>query len=472
MAHKTYAGNDRCVVDMFDQLMTSHGQDRHLVDLFILKYKRANDLETQTMVGLVDRAGRLLSKVGFLLLTRQEQQTTPRMMEALVHAGFEKTLQLEGDAVLYSRIYSAEPSPNKQNRCIETANFGKGCSVPPHLEAALREHAFELVHNSPPFKQLSSSVCVIACDDVKAPLLTNISSEAWSNLKTLVLQHRRVLWITHRSQVNVANPNNGLIFGLFRAIRSEDPRCQLITLDVEDDNSSGSISAIVALLQHLEQHPDVWSSGDCEFTERGGVIYVSRLVIDDTVNQQLKKTDEEEQIIQPLQNLKSVIRLKASNTGPRSFDSLHYVQESVEEAAIRSAHIEVDIFAVGLNIQVSKSPSSLCLPLPGCIMNTNIDQDILVTTGAVSGDEHVLGQEAAGVVRRVGSAVDSYKIGDRVAVIKPGCIANRIQVPVKRAVLIPETLSFESAASVPLAFITVIYVLHYVACMTKGQVRR
>jgi NADPH:quinone reductase-like Zn-dependent oxidoreductase len=68
---------------------------------------------------------------------------------------------------------------------------------------------------------------------------------------------------------------------------------------------------------------------------------------------------------------------------------------------------------------------------------------MLVAMGTVSGNEYMLGEEAAGVIRRIGSNVDAYKIGDRVAVLASGCLANRIQVPVKKAHPIPPTLSFE-----------------------------
>jgi NADPH:quinone reductase-like Zn-dependent oxidoreductase len=63
--------------------------------------------------------------------------------------------------------------------------------------------------------------------------------------------------------------------------------------------------------------------------------------------------------------------------------------------------------------------------------------------GIVPENEYLLGLEGAGVVRRVGKGAGSYKIGDRVAVLRNGTFANRIQVPVERTHHIPDTLSFE-----------------------------
>ena len=57
-------------------------------------------------------------------------------------------------------------------------------------------------------------------------------------------------------------------------------------------------------------------------------------------------------------------------------------------------------------------------------------------------NEYLLGLEGAGIVRRVGEGTD-YKIGERVAVLRNGTFANRIQVPTERTHRIPDSLSFE-----------------------------
>lgn len=54
-----------------------------------------------------------------------------------------------------------------------------------------------------------------------------------------------------------------------------------------------------------------------------------------------------------------------------------------------------------------------------------------------------MGLEGAGIVRRVGKGAEAYKVGDRVAVLRNGTFANRIQVAVERTHLIPDELSFE-----------------------------
>jgi len=65
--------------------------------------------------------------------------------------------------------------------------------------------------------------------------------------------------------------------------------------------------------------------------------------------------------------------------------------------------------------------------------------------GIVPENEYLLGLEGAGIVRRVGKgATRDFKVGDRVAVLRNGTFANRIQVPKERTHIIPVSLSFEA----------------------------
>jgi NADPH:quinone reductase-like Zn-dependent oxidoreductase len=67
--------------------------------------------------------------------------------------------------------------------------------------------------------------------------------------------------------------------------------------------------------------------------------------------------------------------------------------------------------------------------------------------GVVDENEHTLGSEGAGVVKRVGADVQDFQIGDRVMLIHSGCLGNRTQVPQGRVQRIPSSVSFEVSAS-------------------------
>jgi len=80
------------------------------------------------------------------------------------------------------------------------------------------------------------------------------------------------------------------------------------------------------------------------------------------------------------------------------------------------------------------------------------------------------GQEAAGVVREVGSDVKAVKKGDRVAYTGVlGAYAEQTVVPAERLVKLPEHVDFETAASLMLQGMTAHYLSHSTYPLKKGE---
>lgn len=80
-----------------------------------------------------------------------------------------------------------------------------------------------------------------------------------------------------------------------------------------------------------------------------------------------------------------------------------------------------------------------------------------------------LGQEASGVVLRTGSKASHWKAGDRVSTIHVGTHATRIRVDHRGLAKIPDSMSFEDAAAVPVVHTTAYYAFVCVAKLRKGQ---
>jgi NADPH:quinone reductase len=73
--------------------------------------------------------------------------------------------------------------------------------------------------------------------------------------------------------------------------------------------------------------------------------------------------------------------------------------------------------------------------------------------GAMAGTPHIVGYNCAGVVREVGAQVSDRKVGDRVtALMFHGSHAERAAVAGAQTWLVPEGLSLEHAACVPVAW--------------------
>jgi phthiocerol/phenolphthiocerol synthesis type-I polyketide synthase C len=136
---------------------------------------------------------------------------------------------------------------------------------------------------------------------------------------------------------------------------------------------------------------------------------------------------------------------------PGAGQRLHWAAE--DRTSPRETEIEIAVDATGLNFR-----------------------DVLLTLSLLPDDilEHgfagpTLGLECAGRVTRVGSAVDGFCEGDRVVALAAGSFATHVTVPTRQAVHLPDQLSCEAAATIPVAFMTAYYALLTQARLKRGE---
>jgi NADPH2:quinone reductase len=107
------------------------------------------------------------------------------------------------------------------------------------------------------------------------------------------------------------------------------------------------------------------------------------------------------------------------------------VYEEVSEPELRPSGVLIDVEVVGIQ-----------------------GGDLLHRQGGIMpATPHIVGYQAAGVVRAVGERVDNLAVGDRVvATMGAGSHAEVVSVPDRSAYRLPDDMSFEVAASIPIEF--------------------
>ncbi|KAK4156109.1 hypothetical protein C8A00DRAFT_41378 [Chaetomidium leptoderma] len=330
---------------------------------------------------------------------------------------------------------------------------------------------------------------LLLLDNPQTPLLANLTDESdWAHLRRLLRRaissssadggQQQLLWLTPSESSSsssgddgMSSPSGGaLIQGFARSLRSEDPTLRLATLDLSSSLSLSSSSsslerrgggdggryaaqstlALLAALNKSHQHQEAASDGmvvvggENEFWERGdGVLCVSRVVPDETLVRAAAGVGELRE--GALRGNPRTVRAYCERVG--AMDSIHFNEVVAgEEAVLGEGGVEVEIWAAGLNFK-----------------------DITTCLGIVPENEHLLGLEGAGVIRRVGGKVGSYSVGDRVLVHGKGAFANRICVPKENVFLLPEWLSFEDAATMSIVYFTAVYSLMELSQVRKGQ---
>nr|P0CU84.1 RecName: Full=Highly reducing polyketide synthase apmlA; Short=HRPKS apmlA; AltName: Full=Phaeospelide A biosynthesis cluster protein apmlA [Arthrinium phaeospermum]BBJ21455.1 highly reducing polyketide synthase [Arthrinium phaeospermum] len=288
---------------------------------------------------------------------------------------------------------------------------------------------------------------ILVVDELFTTVASRVTAEQWKMLQTIIRKECNVLWVTKGGQMEVTEPDRAAAPGLLRTIRSEELGIRLISLDVENPTGPRTLYAIEECLRLLqESHAGIQK--DSEFVERGGVIFTPRLLADPALNAaKHEPVNGRKPQMESLQDKKTPVCLGVERVG--TIDSLHYAERSPTPLPIKDGYIEIEIHAAGVNFK-----------------------DLALTLGIVnSNDPFTLGGEAAGVVSRIGKGVpgDRFVAGQRVVAMFPGSFGNRIQVPWQVAHAIPDRLSFEEAATLPVAFLTAMHGLFDLGNLQAGQ---
>ena len=233
-----------------------------------------------------------------------------------------------------------------------------------------------------------------------------------------------------------AIPSQSPLWGLGRVIANEhsDMECHLVDLWI-DDGVAEAARLIAGEIEHEDGETEV------VLTKEGR--YVSRLRRAEVRAEANRATAES------LDDQNPVVVLHSQRPG--SLSQLQW--KTVERKKPKAGEVEVRPLATGLNFRDLMFASGL---LPEEAIENGY-------AGAT------LGMECAGVVTDVGPDVSEFRIGDEVVGFAPACFSTRIVARTRTFVKKPSGWSFEQAATVPVAFFTVVYALRHLARVERGE---
>ena len=400
-------------------------------DAYGLIIVRLPALKSDVMPTIVDNARSLLSDDGKLLLIQQNasqrqicDQVNP-LKTVLESNGFRKTRHVSNTeqsitlATADSRSSNAQAAPSNQ---VNVVRFSKSTSITQKIEDGLKRAGWTITEHAPPFASLKPKSIVLVMDDLSSPLFPSICEEQWEGIKALSQVGSRILWVTEGSQLDVTQPEKAMAHGLFRTVRAEDPSVSVTTLDVERSSGSQTLEAIDSVLHTLQQ-PAPKTHIENEFVERGGVISTCRILPNHLINTAEKENRQGAELrFRDIHKAETTIRLQCERLG--TIDSLQYSEVGTVELPLPDDCVEVELAAAGLNFK-----------------------DVAITMGIVPENQHLLGLEGAGIIRRAGPLASHFSIGQRVLVFEKGTFGNRIIATKERTYAIPDNMTFEVSSS-------------------------
>lgn len=295
--------------------------------------------------------------------------------------------------------------------------------------------------------ELQDDDIMISLLEISSPCLSTLSESEYKVMQDIIVRVRKLLWVTSTSLHDVRYPDYGVMQGFLRSIRSENAEKHIVTIACERESQ---LDQSAALTHHAEQVAKVLTtafeagSDELEYWIRDGQLLTARLVEEATLNKTLRSLvspclkDEAWEAGPP-------VKLAVGTTG--FLDTLEFIDDDTAHDDLGPFEIEIESRAWGLNFR-----------------------DVFVALGRLPGDD--LGFDCAGIVRRIGARceeITKLRPGSRVCGMVAGCMRTFPRAPASCFVQIPDSLSFDAAASFLSPGGTAYYSLMEVARLKKGE---
>lgn len=279
--------------------------------------------------------------------------------------------------------------------------------------------------------------------DLDRPILSELTPKGFENLQRLLTESAGVLWVTRGAYLNATRPEANMAVGLCRTIRSETAAA-IATVDLDPESELSSQGTENLILEAFSQVFDATEAIDMEYSEKCGVLFVPRIINDDAMNLYVHREVQSDCCAPYLQDFASSRRLKMNFGTAGALDTLYFHEDQAIDVALGELEVEIDVRATGMNFK-----------------------DVVIAMGQLS--QPYLGIECAGVVSRIGHSVTSLAVGDRVCAMSHGAYSTVARCPASSAAKIPASMSFETAASIPVVYCTAYYGLIDLGRLGEGE---
>ncbi|KAI1339087.1 ketoacyl-synt-domain-containing protein [Xylariaceae sp. FL0016] len=273
---------------------------------------------------------------------------------------------------------------------------------------------------------------LIFLQEIEKPFLSTLKAHEFGSLQQMLTTVQGALWVVRGAYDSSTTPDLNMIAGLSRTIRSET-LLPFATLDLDGRSQLPENKVSKAIVKVFTAVFGKDSTGEMEFMEREGSFLTPRIINDPEMNEVVHR-ETKPSAVQPVPFAEGGRSLKMTIGDVGALETLHFVDEALSEDSLPHDNIEIRVEAVGVN-----------------------HRDLSAAHGKLPSTD--FGFEASGVVLKIGQDVKNVEIGDRVAAITHSAFATTTRTKAAFAFKIPGDMSYEAAATLPLAYSTAYYSL-------------
>ncbi|KAH8799819.1 hypothetical protein F5884DRAFT_905307 [Xylogone sp. PMI_703] len=400
---------------------------------------------------------------GWWLSEEQERETSPNLtidmwQRVLSKTGFSgidaevhdcESEVLYSFSVMTSTAISKAPTFNS-----EVVIVTESPAPPASWMMALKASIAKLTGSVPTTEALGSvkgddDKLYIFLGELARPILSSPSLAEFEAIKALCTKAKGILWVTRGGAVDCEDVHSGLSTGFLRTLRREYGEKRLVALDIDPKQELWSTESVIPVTEIFKRMFDYSIEDpikDFEYAYRDGIMLIPRYYKDVERNKEITADSADLAVPEPGPFHKPGRPLRMFIGTPGLMDTLAFSDDPDAVLSLEEGTIEVEPKAFAVNFR-----------------------DVLVAMGHLN--TRIMGFECAGFVTRVSqsAAAAGYKPGDRVAMFLRGHYGSLVRAPWTSAVHIPDDVTFEVAASLPMSFATAHHAVYDQAHLQKGE---
>lgn len=302
------------------------------------------------------------------------------------------------------------------------------------------------VRNWPSEHEIDDSIYIILDIEKDTRPLSTLSN--LDRVILLLTTASRILWITSSSgSANIPAESHAIATGLIRTARSENSNLKATILTVRTENSSAfqHLPLVVSKLVTKRFLALKYKEDDSDLILDNGDVLIPRALPELRISHSKVLERKETTEMVPFHQDDQPLKLHVEKPG--LLDALTFTNNGgITSNPLEPNEIQIQVFACGVNFK-----------------------DIFVALGQMKITTEMVG-ECAGVIRQVGSNVpNTTRVGDRVLVPVATPYASMARAHHLNIIVIPNAMSFTTAASIPIIFGTAYEGLINIGRLQAGQ---
>ena len=325
--------------------------------------------------------------------------------------------------------------------------------LPPRWMTKLAEGIGNHANTSPTVERLDEltstqdTVCIFTAE-MEGPFVDGIDSASFEKLQNILVSCRGVLWLSCGSMVDAKLPTFAQTQGLLRTLRLEHSISRYVHLDFEQSAnpwSEDKISCIVHVFQQAFDYNKEDGLIEWEYAVKDSILHVPRVYADKS---EANTSDDLVPQPQPFHQPGRTLIWEPPKSGLLSNLCFTDAADGSGDVSgdIPGGMVQIEAKAFGLNYR-----------------------EVMVALGQI--DDPFPGHDCAGVVTRLGHGAEQsgLKLGDRVCGIAQGRFASSSWAYWTALAKLPDDMSWEDGAAIPIPYITAYHSLVRVTGLRKGE---